>query len=306
MQGSIRSKFIGCLIGSALGDAIGELAFRFRSRSRLDAEVQNSELLRYTDDTAMAIGVAQCLAEMNSIDPEKLGQIFHRNYKKEPWRGYASGPPSIFARVETSGVKYAEAASGLFAGTGSFGNGSAMRVAPVGLFFYDSNEIYESARRSALPTHSHALAVDGAAVQAKAVALAVQSSPAADFHFDRYLGEIESFAGTPEFREKIRLIRRLLSSGVSEEEAARTLGKSVAVHESLPFAIYSFARYPESFEKCIYCAILNGGDRDTLGAMAGAISGAYLGVDSIPKPWLEKLEGRDLFENLAESLLSIR
>jgi len=304
MQESLRSKFLGCLIGSALGDAIGELAFRFRSKSRLEAEVQNSELLRYTDDTAMAIGVAQCLEEMKAIDPERLGQIFHENFKEEPWRGYASGPPSIFARVESDGVKYSEAASGLFGGTGSFGNGSAMRVAPVGLFFYDSVELYESARRSALPTHTHALAVDGAAVQAKAVALAVRFSPMKSFSSELYLEEIEAFARTPEFKSKMRLVRKLLSSPASEAEAATTLGKSVAVHESLPFAIYCFAKNPESFEKCLHCAILNGGDRDTLGAMAGAIAGAYLGVDSIPKQWLEKLEGRKLLESLAESLLN--
>ena len=304
MQESLRSKFLGCMIGSALGDAVGELAFRYRSKNRLEAEVQNSELLRYTDDTAMAIGVAQCLAEMNAIDPERLGQIFHENFKAEPWRGYASGPPSIFARVESSGLKYSEAASGLFGGTGSFGNGSAMRVAPVGLFFYDSVELYESARRSALPTHTHALAVDGAAVQAKAVALAVKFPSMEAFSSEQYLGELEAFARTPEFKSKISLIRKLLSSRTSDAEAATILGKSVAVHESLPFGIYCFVRNPESFENTLHSAILNGGDRDTLGAMAGAISGAYLGIDSIPKRWLEKVEGGKLLESLAESLLS--
>jgi poly(ADP-ribose) glycohydrolase ARH3 len=303
MQASLRSKFLGCLIGSALGDSIGELAFRFHSKTRLDTEVQNSELLRYTDDTAMAIGVAQCLVETKTTDPERLGQIFHENFKKEPWRGYASGPPSIFSEVESSGVKYSEAATGLFGGSGSFGNGSAMRVAPVGIFFFESAELYEQASQSALPTHSHTLARDGAAVQAKAVALAVRTPLAEAFPREQYLHEIEEFARTPEFKEKIHLIRKLLSSDASDGDAARTLGKSVAVHESLPFAIYCFAKYTGSFEKCLYCAILNGGDRDTLGAMAGAISGAYLGIESVPKQWLEKLEGGKLLENLAESLL---
>ena len=63
---------------------------------------------------------------------------------------------------------------------------------------------------------------------------------------------------------------------------AQKLGQTVAAHESVPFAVYSFVRRPRSFEECLNCAVLNGGDRDTLGAMACAVSGAFLGVDSIP------------------------
>ena len=59
---------------------------------------------------------------------------------------------------------------------------------------------------------------------------------------------------------------------------------------------------PKSFEECLYCAVLNGGDRDTLGAMACAISGAYLGVDGIPQSWIDKLENREYIEELASKL----
>jgi poly(ADP-ribose) glycohydrolase ARH3 len=74
------------------------------------------------------------------------------------------------------------------------------------------------------------------------------------------------------------------------------------VHESLPFALYSFLRHPKSFEDCLFCAILNGGDRDTLGAMACAISGAYLGIKALPNSWIEKLENRSYIEQLALQL----
>jgi poly(ADP-ribose) glycohydrolase ARH3 len=76
----------------------------------------------------------------------------------------------------------------------------------------------------------------------------------------------------------------------------------VAVHESLPFAIYALLRHSESFETCLMCAILNGGDRDTLGAMACAISGAYLGIEAIPQAWREKIENRQHIEELAIEL----
>jgi len=97
-----------------------------------------------------------------------LGDTFRYNYQKEPWRGYASGPPTIFSMVERSGITYAEASSTLFGGSGSFGNGAAMRIAPVGLFFHNSLDLYGKACISASVTHAHPVGMDGAAVQARA------------------------------------------------------------------------------------------------------------------------------------------
>jgi poly(ADP-ribose) glycohydrolase ARH3 len=80
------------------------------------------------------------------------------------------------------------------------------------------------------------------------------------------------------------------------------LGQGVAVQRSLPYAIFCFARHSRSFQDCLFCAALNGGDRDTLGAMACAISGAYLGVEAIPVTWREKLENRQAIQELAVRL----
>ena len=73
----------------------------------------------------------------------------------------------------------------------------------------------------------------------------------------------------------------------------------------MPFALFSFLRHPKSFEDCLFCAILHGGDRDTLGAMACAVCGAYLGIEAVPHYWKAKLENRSYFEDLALSLLGI-
>jgi poly(ADP-ribose) glycohydrolase ARH3 len=101
----------------------------------------------------------------------------------------------------------------------------------------------------------------------------------------------------------LSLVRALLKGKVPGPEAAAILGKSVLIHESLPFAIYAFLSQPHSFEDCLMGAVLSGGDRDTLGAMAGAISGAFLGVTAIPALWREKLENQGLIEKLALGLL---
>jgi poly(ADP-ribose) glycohydrolase ARH3 len=299
---SLESKFLGAMVGSAAGDAIGELAFHAPERARLEALVEHLDILRYTDDTAMAVGLAESLIEVGAIDHQHLGETFRRNYRREPWRGYASGPPTLFAQVERSDLSYQEAARRLFGGEGSLGNGAAMRIAPLGCFFCDSPHLYEQAAASAEVTHAHPVAKDGAAVLARAVALAVGLDPRQEFPLEPVVAELAAFSRTETVREKMALVQALLAEAAGPEAAARKLGRTVAMHESMPFAVYSFLRHPSSFEECLFCAVLHGGDRDTLGAMACAVSGAFLGIDAIPEWWRNKVENLRAVENLAREL----
>ncbi len=290
------------MVGSALGDAIGEIAFVHIRESSLSDFLEGDESLTYTDDTAMALGIAESLVRMKKIDQQDLGDTFRRNFENEPWRGYGSGPPVIFSIVKKTGISYVEAAKSLFGGRGSLGNGAAMRIAPLGLFYHLSQTLYENAGLSAEVTHTHPLGIDGAALQAAAVADAVSLDAIRIFPKEKFIGRLIDMARTVVMKEKMTIVRDLINDSESPEEAARLIGRSVAVYESMPFAVYSFMRHSESFEKCIYCAVLNGGDRDTLGAMAGAISGAYLGIEAIPDVWKKKLENRAMIEELAVEL----
>jgi poly(ADP-ribose) glycohydrolase ARH3 len=300
-----KEKYLGGMIGSALGDAIGELAFRYRTKEELRAQLEQLNELRYTDDTAMSIGLAESILTKGDLDQQDLGDTFRRNFLREPWRGYASGPPTIFSIVESYGVTYLEAAKSLFGGEGSLGNGAAMRIAPVGLFFHDSTKLYEKASLSASVTHAHPVGMDGAALQAKAVALAVKLDPKETFSSNVVIDTLIDFAKNPEIKEKMQLVKRLILENTHPSHVAKQLGQTVAVHESMPFALFSFLRHPASFEDCLFCAVLNGGDRDTLGAMACAVSGAYVGIDSIPQDWIQKLENRSYIEDLATRLSGI-
>jgi poly(ADP-ribose) glycohydrolase ARH3 len=303
---NIKEKYLGGMVGSALGDAIGELAFLHCKKQDLCTQLDRSKQLRYTDDTAMSIGLAESILKTGCLDEQDLGETFRNNFGKEPWRGYASGPPTLFSMVERLRIRYAEAAQRLFGGSGSLGNGAAMRVVPVGLFFHNSPDLYEMARRSAIVTHAHPLGVDGAAVQAKAVALAMKLDPMEAFPREVFIDTLIDFAGTPEMKEKMLLVQELVNANTTPSFAAEQLGRSVAVHESMPFALFSFLCHPKSFEDCLFCAILHGGDRDTLGAMACAISGAYVGVESIPESWKAKLENRRYLEELASRLSELK
>jgi poly(ADP-ribose) glycohydrolase ARH3 len=297
-----QAKFVGGMVGSAVGDAIGELTFRRPTRASLLQEVERRDTLVFTDDTAMAIGLAESIGALGGIDQRHLGDTFRVNFRREPWRGYAAGPPTVFARVEQHGIPYAEAAKTLYGGQGSFGNGAAMRIAALGLLFHDAPDLYEKARLSAAVTHAHPIGIDGAAVQARAVAQALALDPAQPFAADEFLQVLLDTARTPEMQGKLARVQQLIRQTVPPQQAATALGQGVAVQRSLPFAIFCFARHPHSFQDCLFCAILNGGDRDTLGAMACAISGAYLGLEAIPEAWREKLENRAAIEELAVTL----
>lgn len=306
MDERLTHKILGGMIGSALGDAIGELAFHYRTRDLLCAQIDLHEPLTYTDDTAMAIGLAESIQRTGKIVSKDLGDTFSKNFFQEPWRGYASGPPAIFSLVEKTGISYEEAARRLFDGTGSFGNGGAMRIAPLALFFYDSPHLYEYACESAKVTHAHPVGMDGAALQAIAIAQATRQDSAAPFPLEAFIATLIENARTPELRHKMGLIEKCLQEKTDPEQAAHKLGRTVAVHESMPFAIFSFLRFPKSFEEALFCAILHGGDRDTLGAMAGALSGAYLGFERIPSRWRKKLENQNRISELALALAEIR
>lgn len=302
-----EEKFLGCLVGNAVGDAIGEIAFRVPDQQELRSYVQQTVKIQYTDDTAMALGIAEAiLSGEGEIDRQGLGEIFRRNYNREPWRGYGPGPPALFRMVEEEGLDYVEAAGRLFGGEGSMGNGAAMRVAPVGVFYAGTGRVYEMAVRSAEVTHTHRLGRDGAGVLATAVAKAALCSPDQKVDATGWAEDLAQTARTEEFTEAMERVGELLESGAGRREAAGRLGTGVLIHRSVPYAVWSFLRAPNSFEDCLMNAIMAGGDRDTIGAMACAISGTCLGADAVAGQWLDRLENGEHIRDLARGLHKLR
>jgi len=303
---STLDKFRGGMLGGAVGDAIGELVSTHGDHDSLIDWISEGDVLRYTDDTAMAIGLAEALTVSGGgINEEEIGKIFQRNYGREPWRDFSKSIPAIFAMVKRHDMPFSEAAGRLHDGQGSFGNGAAMRIAPLGLLFRNSDRLREYAEQSARVTHTHEVGVDGAAITAWAIAQLANLDPKTKFPFAEFYTGIVRFAQTKELRLKLVQVIELVMGDAPPEQAARELELSQTVAQTLPFALYSFLANRSSFEECIYCAVLQGGDPDTLGAIAGAFSGSYLGVKKIPKDWRSRLENRDLLEDLAKRLDSL-
>jgi len=211
------------------------------------------------------------------------------------------GPPPVFRRIK-HGVPWDRAAEDIYPG-GSFGNGAAMRVAPVGLFYHrDPGKLREVACLSAQIIHAHPLGKEGAALQAYAVALALvwgpSGSPAG------LLEKLKAFAVHQVYRAKLEQVQDLLRSGDKSEVAAR-LGNGVEAFHSVPTAICCALRHPESFEDAVVEAASLGGDADTIASMTGAISGAWLGMEAIPGQWVAKLENRNYLKQLAHRLFEV-
>jgi poly(ADP-ribose) glycohydrolase ARH3 len=165
------SRAVGALLGTFVGDALGMPYEGMRAATIPDAiEMRPGRLPvgHYTDDTEMMIAVAESLLRCDVADAEDLAASFRASFDAR--RGYGGGTLQVM-ELWRRGVPVATAAQHVFDGRGSFGNGAAMRVAPVAVRFAGDKVLVDrQARASARVTHAHPHGVDGAAVQAAAIA----------------------------------------------------------------------------------------------------------------------------------------
>lgn len=323
----LRERFRGCLLGAALGDIAGAaveaespeyIARTYRSIEEILSLETVPELVgkpwrvgRFTDDTQMMICVAEWLLDGLPHAPEALLARFAAAY--QPDRRYGPGTETILRAYLEHKSHWRELSTMAFP-QGSYGNGSAMRVAPVGLaYFSNLKKAASVAIESSRPTHSHSLAYQGAVLQAIAVATAVVASDACPQtfltplheHLQRF-GDLEQ--DISQFRSALETIETGLAEGRSCGEMSRSLGTGVGAHESMPMALYCFLRHPHSFAEVLHGAIFAGSDTDTIACMAGAISGAFLGKSAIPQHWLTAWRDEEYsasqIETLADHLLA--
>jgi poly(ADP-ribose) glycohydrolase ARH3 len=302
MPPSLLERFTGCLLGHAVGDALGapfeglpsDVVYREFGPIRRVLANPPFDLI-YTDDTEMTISVAEELVERGEVDPAALAARFAEQY--DPGRCYGPGARRILEAVREGGDWQALAAT-IFPG-GSLGNGAAMRVAPVALRFHaDPPRLHEQARLASLPTHTHPVGIEGAQLLAAAIAHVVTRPK---FDHREFYAELRGLATTDDFNYALKIAEQL-----TVDDTLGTLGHSLEAHRSVPTAIACFALHPHSYEEAICRAISLGGDTDTLAAMTGAISGAHLGTAAIPGHLVGRLEngrrGRDHIVDLARRL----
>jgi poly(ADP-ribose) glycohydrolase ARH3 len=167
------------------------------------------------------------------------------------------------------------------------------------MFADEPTKLAEQVRLQSLVTHRHPLGVEGAQIIARVVSLALAMDR---FDRDQFLAQLRPICIQAEFAAHHDRLRTLPSHKIGE------LGNGIEATESVMTAVACFLHWPESFTDAVGNAILLGGDTDTIAAMTGAISGAYLGIDAIPLAVLPKIEnegkGRDYIMNLADRLFA--
>lgn len=298
-------RFKGTLLAGACADALGMPVegwlhdrirlFYGRIENMIDGRLPAGS---WTDDTQMTIAVATSIIEEGEVNESSLVNNFLKYY--EPKRGYGYGTKTVLSHLR-KGMKVEEATSSLF-GEGSFGNGAAMRIAPVALFYFDDiQKLKEAAISVSKITHTHPLATEGAVLLAFAIAKALTSS-FEKIHPIQFLKDIISFTKEEIFYQKLSIAENLLKKDAEKEEVIEKLGCGVSAQDSVPTAIFCFLKFFHSLKEATLYAVNLGGDADTIASMCANISGALHGVEAIPKEWLEKLEKREYIEELAQRL----
>ncbi|MGD1978101.1 MAG: ADP-ribosylglycohydrolase family protein [Akkermansiaceae bacterium] len=261
------------LEGLSVGDAIGEaLSYRFyEARENCDFSAFRDGTVRYTDDTEMAIAIVETLSSTRTIEEDLLAWAFGSRFRRDPDRGYGKMARRILTEI-SAGTPWEEVSKNAFGG-GSFGNGAAMRVAPLGAYFADEiQSIPEIATRSARVTHYHPEGIAGAIAVAVATAAALGArsmtpSKAADSVWNATIDL------TPESSVRRKMIHAKSMGFISNIEAARELGNGaeISAQDTVPFCIWNACRCLGEYHEAILSTIEVGGDCDTNSAIVGGI-----------------------------------
>ena len=344
MDELLYDRACGCLIGLALGDAMGapieglsaaeirrrygEVDGFFEMQVRPSEEVptpQSRYRLKatYTDDTQMALAVLDSLVARKGFDPDHMAGQFARLIgdldRGLAWvfRGSGRGTRAALKQVR-GGADWRES------GTASSGDGAAMRVAPIGLFFRDDREaLLRASIQQAMITHREPRAMASSAAIASAVASLVDGPSEGGLDVDSFmkrlvldvrraeelisaelstgsalepdrsmsaiLGEIHQRLDLPEAEVLAHIAAR--ADPLSERKI--THGTESFCLAAVPSSIFFFVRHATNFERVIISAINAGKDTDTVGAMAGALAGAHLGYKAAPLEWILELRNGD-------------
>lgn len=282
------------LEGLSVGDAFGERFFGpVRAiKARLESRDLPPGPWRYTDDTVMALGVVDVLARHGRIDADDLARTFGRRYAEAPGRGYGRGVRDTLEAL-AKGADWRKVAPLVFGGSGSMGNGGAMRAAPVGAFFADDPEaLVENATLSAAVTHSHPEGKAGAVAVAAGAAFAwrIRARPDEVVGTD-LLGHALGLTPPGETRDGIAKARTL-APATTVEQAAEQLGSGVKIlaQDTVPFSLWCAQPNLHDFAQALWDGVSGLGDVDTVCAIIGGIVVMNTGVDGIPLDWRKARE----------------
>jgi ADP-ribosylglycohydrolase len=268
------------LLGTAVGDALGvpfetklpnyELLVQWDGKTFLGSDHHNLKPGQYSDDTQMSLMVAESLVENHGFNPDDLARRYVEWITSGRARGY--GKTTLMAVQNLiSGKRWSE--SGI---AGSWGNGTAMRAAPFGVYFRDDlHSLVNIVKIDSAITHASEEAEAGAIAIAMTAALAVQGDT------EGLLDRLWEILPDSKLKSIVFSLDSLVNSPfIQPSQALRVIGTKSNVKETVPAALYCFLKF-DNYHEAIEAAIRAGGDTDTTAAIVGALFGAKLGFKAI-------------------------
>ncbi len=298
MNDDILNNYKGSMLGLAVGDALGS-TLEFMEKDDLEDGYIHSEIIgqgklnlakgEWTDDTSMALCLAQSLIDKKGFDANDQMEKYTRWYEN----GYMSPKNKCvdigMGTLRALGTYKRTQDPYGFNDTESLGNGSIMRLAPVTLYFHpDINSALDYSEESSKPTHPGNLCLQSCRALSLIIFKAIEGETK-----DKILNiETPEEFGITDF-EVINLLKGGYKSKNEDE-----INNSGFVLTTLEAALWCFY-HTDNFEDALIKAVNLCGDADTIGAVCGQIAGAYYGYDAIPERWLESILKRDLIEEKA-------
>lgn len=293
----LKNRFLGCLLGLAVGDAVGttvEFCPRGSFEPLTDMIGGGPFHLRagqWTDDTSMTLCLATSLVECHGFNAHDQMERYCRwaetGYLSSTGRCFDIGSTvaSALRKFRQTGEPYAGSDDPY-----SAGNGCIMRLAPIPMFFFPELDATERfAAESSRTTHGALECIDACRLLARIICRALSGKPKEEIA----LGDSKTFTGS----KKIVAIAR----GAYREKSRGDIRGSGYVVDCLEAAMWCFV-HTQTFSEAILMAANLGDDADTTAAVCGQVAGAYYGSQQIPAPWLEKLALRAEITNLADQL----
>lgn len=286
------------LTALGIGDALGEM-FAYRPESAPKRLAENDLPAGpwfHTDDTEMAISIAGVLKAHGCIQQEALAKRFVRRFERDPERGYGSMTRKQMREI-LGGANWRDTAANAFGGQGSKGNGSAMRVAPVGAYFADDlNRCVKEAAASSVVTHTHPEGVAGAIAVALGTALVWQLKDAEPTkRAEKFFTELLRLTPEGEVRRGI-LLASQIPGDMQTHTAAKALGSGflVTAPDTVPFCLWITAHHMDNFVQALSETIRVGGDCDTNAAIVAGMIALSVGRGAIPEDWIKNRETLNL------------
>jgi len=340
---TVQERFLGCLLGGAVGDALGA-PVEFMSRAEILQRFGPKGITQYapayggigkiTDDTQMTLFTAEglirawvqgCMKGISSY----AGVTAHaylrwlQTQSEEPSPGVAFGSdqpgwlfqqPHLHSRRAPGNTCLSAlremTSLGEPARNNSKGCGGVMRVAPVGLFAWrqggreSAQDAFRLGTELAALTHGHPTgSLTGGVLAVLVLALTDGASLPEALATSKAILRPE--ARCEETLIAIEMAEELASAGLSPEEAISRLGQGWVAEEALAISIYCTLR-ARNFRDGVTLAVNHDGDSDSTGAIVGNLLGAMCGAKAIPAEWLDPLELREVITELAEDLYAYK